>query len=193
MNHDPKRIESNPNPKPRIGSDREMKSMVFFSCRNRRYDNYLPEPLPLPCVRRRPARISSPEDAVDPPELARPHRFRSFVPKSTVTEHATESPNPMSASKIAFWVFRRSYVQKDPKEIKFLFSSLWVPSWTIGTQKRPKFLSLSCTPSLPKLFSLYKDKFGIFCIKILFSKCSLALELRKRKTKHNINIITSTH
>lgn len=130
MNHDPKRIESNPNPKPRIGSDRETKSMAFFSCRNRRYDNYLPEPLPLPCVRRRPARISSPEDAVDPPELARPHRLRSFVPKSTVTEHATESANPMSASKIASWVFTRSYVHKDPskKEIKFLFSSLWVPS-----------------------------------------------------------------
>ena len=78
MNHDPKRIESNPNPKPGIGSDKETKSMSLFPRRNRRYDNYLPEPLPLPCVPRRPARISSPEGAVDPPELPRPHRQRSL-------------------------------------------------------------------------------------------------------------------
>lgn len=54
----------------------------------RRNNNYLPELPPPPYVPRKPARISTPAAAVDPPELPRPHHHRSFV-----NQRFSENPN----------------------------------------------------------------------------------------------------
>lgn len=51
-------------------------------------NNYLPELPPPPYVPRKPARISTPAAAVDPPELPRPHHHRSFV-----NQRFSENPN----------------------------------------------------------------------------------------------------
>lgn len=126
-------------------------------------NNYLPELPPPPYVPRKPARISTPAAAVDPPELPRPHHHRSFL-----NQRFSEYPNNNNLSlsiyqrapKVSFLGFHKIIVSETPtkRRCNFFFShpslDFQFNHWNTP-KKNPIFFSLFLSPeSSIFLFSL---------------------------------------
>lgn len=128
----------------------------------RRRNNYLPELPPLQCALQKPARISTPAVAVDPPELRQPHRHRSFL-------NQRHSENLYLSARIRDCLSGisqdRSFRDTHQKNMQFFFpflsyyhTRLWISSSTIAIPKNKNKKNFSlCLLSL-KLFFLFSLK-----------------------------------